>query len=310
MARALTSVVLSFHAANPSRLRGGQRVPLPPWVMDLLGGGASDILSAGGFRIERRGAPGYALGHLTLPDARTMDADELERQTAAAYAALLEVMEPHGHPVRFWNFVPAIHEPMGQGRDRYMVFNAGRFSALEQRYGGREAFDRTVATASAVGHGGADLIIACLACDQRGEPVDNPRQIKPYHYSQRFGPLPPCFARATIVHPVGGQPLLLTGGTASVRGEESVHVGDLRRQLTETFENMRALLRSAGAPASMEQYHELRVYHPVPADGRRLQEWIRRDLPQLKRLEMVNMDLCRAELLVEIEGVAKLGAGC
>jgi chorismate lyase/3-hydroxybenzoate synthase len=295
--------MLSFHSSNTlTRPPGGaERVRLPPWVMDLFDGRDWTARTQEALRLERVSAPGHELIRITLAGARLMNADELQSRTAGAYAALFQALGPQHYPVRFWNFVPAIHEDMGGGRDRYMVFNAGRFSAFERRYGGRGAFDRNVATASAVGCGGKDLVIACLAADAPGEPVDNPRQIKPYDYSRRFGPLPPCFARATLVRPA----LLLTGGTASIRGEESVHVGDLQGQLAETFENLSALLCSAGFGSSLERYRELRVYHPDPAHGPRLRTLIEGALPRLERLEMVNMDLCRAELLVEIEGVAR-----
>ena len=57
-----------------------------------------------------------------------------------------------------------------------------------------------------------------------------------YRYSRRFGPRPPCFARATVLHlgAAGDAPLVLVGGTASIRGEDSVHVGNVRGQVLET----------------------------------------------------------------------------
>ena len=50
-------------------------------------------------------------------------------------------------PVRFWNYIPDIHCPCGRtpdGRplDRYMVFNAGRYAACADWFGGDQAFDR------------------------------------------------------------------------------------------------------------------------------------------------------------------------
>jgi hypothetical protein len=233
--------------------------------------------------------------------------------------------------VRFWNFIPGIHERMtADGRDRYMVFNAGRFKAFEQCYGGREAFDGSVATASAVGHTGRDLLIYCLADDAPGQPLDNPRQVKPYRYSARFGPLPPCFARATIVQSeragagaagaAASKRLLLVGGTASIRGEDSAHLGNLELQTQETFENLAALVRAAslggsraGADrpetdraAALAQYRELRVYHPNRRDARAIRRAIGEAFGDLRFLELHRANLCRSELLVEIEGLAEL----
>ena len=78
-----------------------------------------------------------------------------------------------------------------------MVFNGGRFAACEHWHGSPNDFDHTLASASGVGVLGRALAIHCLAADDAGEPVENPRQVPAYKYSRRYGPRPPCFARAT-----------------------------------------------------------------------------------------------------------------
>src|SRR5260370_11465816 len=138
----------------------------------------------------------------------------------------------HKQPVRFGNYLPAIPEPMDAQRDRYMVFNSGRFAALSEWFGGPDHLPSRLPAASGVGHYGQDLIVHCLAFDRPGQAVENPRQIPAFRYSARYGPLPPCFARATIVtDPIDANPVLLVAGTASIRGEQSVHQGDLPGQM-------------------------------------------------------------------------------
>ncbi|HYG62723.1 MAG TPA: pteridine-dependent deoxygenase like protein, partial [Thermoanaerobaculia bacterium] len=240
--------------------------------------------------------------------------------TTRAYLQIQATLHKRGtlHPVRLWNYIPGIHDPMHVDQDRYMSFNAGRFEALCRWLGGAEQFDTLVASASGVGHDGQDLVIHCLAADSPGRAVANPRQIAPYHYSQRYGPLPPCFARATLIEGRAGQPLVLVGGTASIVGEESVHAGDLARQTGETLTNLAVLLReAAGTPiepvigptgaraAALARFRDVRVYYRHPEN-----------LPELCRLlqdafpaalvEWVRADICREDLLVEIEGVAEL----
>ena len=53
-------------------------------------------------------------------------------------------------------------------------------------------------------------------------------------------------------------------------------------------------------------FRELRAYFPVAADAGAVEHAIREKFPALRRLELLHADLCRAELLVEIEGVADL----
>ncbi len=226
--------------------------------------------------------------------------------------------------VRWWNFIPGILEPLGALEHRYMVFNAGRFLALADA--GSAAFGR-LATASGVGHDGADFVVHCLSADGAGRQIENPRQIPAWRYSLRYGPKPPCFARATRIER-GARPWLLVGGTASVRGEESFHRNDLRGQLEETLRNLAALVHAAeteaagpasegAAPAAMSfaeladwlgRYRELRVYHPRREQGRKIESELRRRFGNTVAIEMVPADLCRSELLVEIEGLAELQA--
>ncbi len=221
-------------------------------------------------------------------------------------------------PVRFWNHIPGIHHPMGDGMDRYMAFNAGRFAGFSRWLGSPSTFPQSVATASGIGHFGADLIIHVLASRHAGVAVHNPRQTSPMAYSQRFGPRPPCFARATLLPETG---LLLIGGTASIRGEESTHAGDLAGQLQETFANLDALIHhagemaghptptagaGAGAGAGLASIHDLRVYHPRREDAPLIRHALAQVIPAATSVQFVHADLCRRELLVEIEGLAQL----
>src|SRR5204863_3797675 len=162
--------------------------------------------------------------------------------------------------------------PLGPGLSRYMVFNAGRFAAL--RGAGAApgtGEDVLLPTATGVGHHQRDLLVCCLALASPGKPVENPRQVPAYRYSARYGPLPPCFARAMeVVLPsgvrrTGRTPSLLIGGTASVVGEDSLHAGDLGLQFEETCANLRSLIAAWRGPLGdrwAEHCREIRIFAP------------------------------------------------
>src|SRR5215218_7599903 len=198
---------------------------------------------------------GFSMASVRIPDARSLGRAELHEATSRAYRHIEGELRARGtiHPVRLWNHIPGIHDPMGEGLDRYMVFNVGRYEALSEWFGGKETFDTRVASASGVGHRGRNLVIHCLASDRPGRAVDNPRQIAPYRYSRKYGPLPPCFARATVI-----ESLVLVGGTASIVGESSVHLDDLPGQVEETLTNLAVFV-------PLDCYRDLRVYYPDPA---------------------------------------------
>lgn len=290
----------------------------PAWLAGLLSPfalrSASPVLEDGAVSLEVTRGGGFCLASVRVPDARGLDRDAFREAAAGAYRRLETILRDQAlaHPVRLWNHIPGIHDPMGEGQDRYMAFNAGRFEALAEWFGGAASFDTRSVSASGVGHDGTDLVIHCLAADQPGRAVDNPRQVPPHRYSRRFGPLPPCFARATTIHPPGGEPLVLVGGTASIVGEESVHLGDLERQVEETLTNLAVLLNVAageagdldGRAAVLARYRDLRVYYPDPERLGELRVLLAEAFPGVQEIEWVRADLCRSELLVEIEGVA------
>jgi chorismate lyase/3-hydroxybenzoate synthase len=247
-----------------------------------------------------------------------MDILTFQQRVVEAYPTVFDALEAGApsHPVRFWAFVPGIHDDLGAGLDRYMAFNAGRYSAFSGHFGRPTTFGRSVPTASAVGVQGDQFVLHCLAADEPGMPVENPRQVPAYHYSRRFGPMPPCFARATLLSGQSDEPLLIVGGTASITGEESRHIGHLQEQARETFRNLGSLVASAvggklpeDATAAelgplLSMFRELRIYHTRAGDGPAIVALVQASFPSSCRVELLQASLCRPELLIEIEGLA------
>lgn len=294
---------------------------LPKWVRDGFADAAPE---------DAHGAAVRQAGHLRLISVRVPAADELpalafQRQTASAYVTIRRQLETSGpwHPIRIWNFIPDLHRSVSDGMDRYMVFNAGRYAAYYDWYAGESGFASSIATATGVGHDGPDLMIHVLAADRPGTPIENPRQVESYHYSHRYGPMPPCFARATIAPPDAGDSLgLLVGGTSSVRGEASVGSGDADGQTGETLENLAHLIRAARCVhageaidttgidigAELKRFESLRVYYMSAESLPRICERLAPHVDHLGAdcVDLVRAEICRRELLVEIEGVASL----
>jgi chorismate lyase/3-hydroxybenzoate synthase len=277
-------------------------------VDDALGSHARRPDPVGGVDIVA--ADPLALLAAAVPGARSMSADALRARVSDAYIAIGHALTTLNRvPIRFWNFVPDPGEPMGDGLDRYMVFNAGRFNGYAQWLCASNEFGRLLPTASAVGIIGDDLVVHCLASDTRGTPVENPRQKPAYKYSQRYGPMPPCFSRATIAT-VRGERRLLAGGTASIVGEDSMHVDDVDAQLEETLKNLEALIDAAAGPSdtrpALNRLLELRVYAARQEDAPAIRAVLAARCPCAARIELTIARVCRPELLVEIEGVAEI----
>lgn len=262
---------------------------------------------------------------ITLPEAANMDAAQLQQGVAAAYLRLLAIVREHGdhQAVRFWNYLPRILDLAEADRDRYMVFNAGRHEALSQWFG-RNRLRQSLVAASAVDHGGDDFEIHVLASDAKFSAIENPRQRPAHRYSPRYGPVPPSFARATLLQPtVPTDPLrLITAGTASVLGEDSRHHDDVARQLEETFINLAVLVAAASpgseiSPENVEEnpalrrdllghYSHVRAYVPHAKDEAAVADALREMCVNAPIIELMPAMLCRQDLLVEIEAMAQL----
>jgi chorismate lyase/3-hydroxybenzoate synthase len=284
--------------------------PRPPhWLDDLFG---SELQ-----RFDERGAlQTIGRGPLTLlttrvPLARTFGAADFKSSVTDAYLTLGAALASSNRtPIRFWNFVPGVDDVMGAGLDRYMVFNAGRYDAFRDWYHLADNGGRFLSTASAVGYHGRDFVLYCLASSSRGEPVENPRQKPAWKYSTKYGPMPPCFSRATVAE-IDGQARLLIGGTASILGEDSVHVADIGAQVAETLRNLTALVNAARdrhepQATALDRLRDLRAYVRNPDHADVIRRELASGCPSATRVELVHARICRPELLVEIEAVAAI----
>lgn len=289
-------------AADDSRVKRPSEVPrLPQWVEDLADLPIRSVTAR-------------------FDGVRAMDILTFQQRVLEAYQRVFQDLEAllPSHPVRFWAFIPGIHDDLGAGLDRYMAFNAGRYSAFATHFGKPAAFGRSVPTASAVGVHGDQFVLFAIAAGGPGRPIENPRQVSAYNYSRRFGPMPPCFARATLIELPGREATLIVGGTASITGEESRHSDDLQQQAHETFRNLASVAASAGgrdmpenAPveqmrALLQYFTDIRVYHPRETDQAAIEALVRDAFPTSCRIELMPAFLCRPELLIEIEGLAML----
>ena len=246
---------------------------------------------AGGWRWAASGE--LLFGATELPAG---SGGELEASAREAYRGALEGAARLGFPhlLRAWNVVPAINRPE-DGLERYRRFCRGRAEAFEAHHG--PGFEALLPASSAVGSAEGPLVMWFLAGREPGEHRENPRQVSAWAYPPRYGPRSPSFARATRCPAAAGGRLLLSG-TASIVGHRSLHPGDVAGQLDETLRNLEHLLDAGDELAAVRVY----VRHAADAGQVRaaLERRLGADLPAV----YLRADICREELLVEVEGIA------
>ncbi|MFM2340795.1 MAG: hypothetical protein RLZZ592_448 [Pseudomonadota bacterium] len=250
----------------------------------------------------RRAGPWlHAHARLTVRDGEQLRAD-----THALYTDLFEVLRQHGglHLLKVWNYLPHINAEL-DGLEVYRHFNIGRQQAFLEA--GQRAFEGAPA-ACALGHHGGPLSVHVLAGRVAPRPVENPRQVSAYHYPSAYGPRSPTFSRAALVALAPAEETLLISGTASIVGHETRHAGDVAAQTAETLRNLEAVIASAHAqtPARFDlRAMDLTVYLRDPADRPAVEAVLAAalgaDAPGLRDALWLQADICRADLLVEIE---------
>jgi chorismate lyase/3-hydroxybenzoate synthase len=256
-----------------------------------------------GIRFARDGD--HLFASLLVPAGQVED---IERLTRSSYLRIDHLLRREGYPywLRAWNYLAGITQGEGEA-ERYRRFNAGRHAAVSLSNG----IERNLPAASALGSETGGFVLSCLAGKRPGMQIENPRQISAPLYPAQYGRRSPMFARAALV-PNGRGAQLLVSGTASIVGHESLHIGDPERQLEETARNFEALVETAmradadGARRTSVRLESLKVYLRNAGDYPRVMPGIRRLFAVESEPLVLRADICRRELLLEIEGTYAL----
>lgn len=235
-------------------------------------------------------------GCLEIPANGRVDYDALIYEE---YGPVFDLIDELGYPnlLRAWHYLPDIH---GEERamERYKRFSLGRHEAFVSK--GR-AISRDAPAASAVGKRAGSTVIAFLAALRPGTPIENPRQVSAWSYPAQYGPRGPTFSRALFAT-WSGLPQLYVSGTASIFGHLSRHEGDAAAQADETLLNLQSVLGEARGLLDFEGAEMLfKVYLRDPSYRQVVEPRLRTAFGAAPQIVYLQADICRRELLLEIE---------
>ena len=223
------------------------------------------------------------------------------------------------HIVRQWNYVEQIFgfkEIDKKTCQNYQLFNEVRNTYY------REHRDRTdFPAATGIGAQQNGVTIECLLmrsdADLKIIPISNPQQLNSYKYGQtvlkgdpageRNTNQAPQFERAKLVTN-GKSSRIFISGTASIIGQETIGIDDAEIQTRVTINNIELLTSKANLRAHCpeltvfpEKYAYLRVYVKQEEDIPKVKSICHEHFGDVP-MTFVKADICRADLLVEIEG--------
>jgi chorismate lyase/3-hydroxybenzoate synthase len=243
--------------------------------------------------------PDHMLGAIELDER---DYGGIARAAEVAYAALSRFVSKSRHPhlLRIWNYIDGINQGAGDS-ERYKLFCSGRAAGLRACGPTR---DESFPAATCIGRRDGDSMVQVywLAGRAPGLPLENPRQVSAYRYPREYGPTPPSFSRAMLA----SDRLVMISGTASIVGHASRHRGNVRAQLDETFTNLANVLqRAAGAApgitTKLGAQSLLKIYLRDESLLADVHEFLRERVPSQTHYIVLHADVCRSELLVEID---------
>lgn len=223
------------------------------------------------------------------------------------------------HVLRTWFYLGGITET-DDGLQRYRQFNRARtdfYRGIKFHCSAAQPnIPQGIYPASTgIGTRGTGLVAGCLAlqtdrADALLLPLENPQQTPAYAYHPRHSPHSPKFSRGVALV-LGDYVTTWLSGTASVVHSLSRHPGDIRGQTKQTIENIEKLISAENfafhgiqhAGLRLSDLAKVRVYLKRPQDFATCKAICDERFGSVPTIYAV-ADVCRAELLVEIEGVA------
>lgn len=315
--------------------RFGEKAPVVSCVVQPPCSGAAlgvELWAAGGegVKIQRFGphavsseVDGIRWIHCSGVHGEPAEADGGYDESASAFRHLNEQLGlagvEFGQVVRTWIYVNRITEGP-DGRQRYQELNRARTEFFDGiRLCGRNraswAPEQIYPASTGIGTRGNHIVLNAVALDSERPdvffmPLENPQQISSFEYHTRYSPKTPKFSRAMAI--VQGHFVnTMVSGTASIVDQRTVHIGDVAKQTEQTIENIERLIAEEnfarhnmpGVGATLKDIAKLRVYVKRPEDYENCREIVEAKLPDIPAIYL-HADVCRPDLLVEIEAVA------
>ena len=216
-------------------------------------------------------------------------------------ALLKQEQFPINSIVRQWNYIEKITSFDGDDQ-HYQMFNNARSAFYNQT-----AWEQGYPAATGIGTDWGGVLVDLDAFVPASDacyitPIDNKLQVAAHAYSEKVleaaqqHKSTPKFERAKSIT-CGNSRLIYISGTAAIRGEESLTGVGIEKQLHITMENIAELIGDSHLQMLRVYLKDLKDY--VKAEA------LLSEYPFTIPVSYMCADVCRDELLIEIEGIAK-----
>lgn len=240
---------------------------------------------------------------------------------------LVELNFSYDDIFRQWNYIGNIldlEDKDGKNLQNYQIFNDVR-----SNYYNKYKHEKTYAAATGIGQNDNGVVVEIVAVKNsdlfKNEAIKSVSQANAYDYKDEIlvgdsvtdQKQPPLFERARVIYKdnncrtnvdnntnktqIGQEEMFcMVSGTASIKGEITIDKGDVLKQCKNTLGFIDDLLKNSLVD-SVETYCErLRVYIKKGLYSEEIKTMLLEAYPT-KSLVMLEADICRDDLLIEIE---------
>ncbi len=251
------------------------------------------------------------------------------QQSQDAFKLMKRVLEKENmdfsHILRQWNYIENITGKTGNKgkiKQNYQVFND-----IRSLYYGEVDFKRGYPAATGIGMKCGGVVLGFIAADVSGDitviPIKNPDQVDAHRYSQEVlignaiqtdrQKSTPKFERAKAIANANYYNVYISG-TAAIRGQKTLYPTDVEQQTRVTIKNISRLIapetlekHSLHVSSSGSPFSHIRVYVKNETDVPAVKKICDNHYGEVPSLYLIS-DICRDNLLVEIEGAIALPA--
>jgi enamine deaminase RidA (YjgF/YER057c/UK114 family) len=252
------------------------------------------------------------------------DAGNILQSSNTAFNTIQKVLSDEGMVfsdiIRQWNYIEQItriDNTNNSVSQHYQIFNDVR-SKFYQQASFKNGFPAATGIGTDCGGIIIDIIAAKFGMDCAAIPIKSPIQLDAYTYSKDvlaennsmsdFCRTTPKFERAKIfITPL--HKWIFISGTAAIVGQKSIPQPSAEVQTEMTIQNILSLISSENLlnhgmhPGEIANINNLRVYIKYSKDILPVKKICNKHFPGIPAVYIV-ADICRPELLVEIEGQA------
>lgn len=250
---------------------------------------------------------------ILIGNVQAYESESCRVNSEMAFSQLTNIFNSVDFPinsiVRQWNYIENILGFNGN-EQRYQEFNNVRTSVYGQSF-----IEKGYPAATGIGMNQGGIIVEFIAIRSdrlHTAAIDNPEQIAAHSYSKNVLVGEECvlkttpkFERARYLE-LFGKKIIFISGTASIRGEHTVGVGNPAEQTEITIDNIKQLysdrvLSRISNDGLVPKYGHARIYIKNKKDFAEIRKTFKTHFGNLPVVYII-ADICRNDLLVEIEG--------